>query len=238
MGSQVQRSVPNKATASSTKKGLTNRRIEVKIARGLDDLLMVYTIRASVSMAEQDRLYAEEFDGNDHCATHLIGFVDGEPAGCLRIRFFADFCRVEKLSVRKNYRRSLVVRSLIREGLNYCRRKGCTKFYAHAREDTERFWTYFGAKPLLLRGKSMLCGHAYTEMVGEFEPIADSISLESGPMVILRPEGDWDRPGILEYSSIRMANTPGENSGERALATGAAARGLIRLPVCRRSRLR
>jgi hypothetical protein len=33
--------------------GRSNRRNEVRIARGLDDLLMVYTIRASVYMADR-----------------------------------------------------------------------------------------------------------------------------------------------------------------------------------------
>ncbi|MGH7784465.1 MAG: GNAT family N-acetyltransferase [Candidatus Binatia bacterium] len=191
--------------------GRSNRRTEVRIARGLDDLLMVYTIRAAVYMAEQDCPFAEEFDGNDACATHLIGFVDGEPAGCLRIRFFADFCKVERLAVRKNYRRSYIVRSLIREGFNHCRRKGYTKFYAHAREGLEPFWAYFGAKPLPGTEKFVFSGHAYTEMVGEFEPSPDSISIKSGPMMILRPEGEWDRPGVLEFSSVRMARKPTEN---------------------------
>src|SRR5450631_716226 len=197
---------PNISPAARAKRpaGRSNHRTEVRIARGFDDLLMVYTIRAAVYMAEQDCPFVEEFDGNDHCATHFLGLVDGEPAGCLRIRFFADFCKVERLAVRKNYRRSIMVRSLIREGFNHCRRKGYTKFYAHAREGLEPFWAYFGAKPLPGQEKFVFSDHLYTEMVGEFEPIPDSISLKSGPMVILRPEGDWDRPGVLEFSSMRM----------------------------------
>jgi predicted GNAT family N-acyltransferase len=205
---------PNISPAARAKRpaGRSNHRTEVRIARGFDDLLMVYTIRAAVYMAEQDCPFVEEFDGNDHCATHFLGLVDGEPAGCLRVRFFADFCKVERLAVRKNYRRSIMVRSLIREGFNHCRRKGYTKFYAHAREGLEPFWAYFGAKPLPGQEKFVFSDHLYTEMVGEFEPIPDSISLKSGPMVILRPEGDWDRPGVLEFSSMRMPRKPIENS--------------------------
>ena len=84
------------------------RRMQVKVARGADDLLMVYAIRAAVFLAEQACPYAEEFDGNDHCATHFIGFVGDEPACCLRARYFADFAKLERLAVRKEFRRTRV----------------------------------------------------------------------------------------------------------------------------------
>jgi hypothetical protein len=51
----------------------------------------------------------------------------------------------------------------------------------------------------------------YTEMILDLEPVADRISLECEPMVVLRPEGDWDRPGVLEFSSARGARRPTEN---------------------------
>jgi hypothetical protein len=94
---------PTEAAAGSARSlaRLSNRQAEVRIARSLDELLMVFTIRASVYMAEQDCPFAEEFDGNDHCATHFIGFIEGEPAGCLRVRFFSDFVKLERLAVRR-----------------------------------------------------------------------------------------------------------------------------------------
>ncbi len=80
MENPVRHGAPNEAAAASEKSLAvrSNRRAQVRIARGLDDLLMVYTIRAAVYMAEQDCPFGEEFDGNDHCATHFIGFIRGE----------------------------------------------------------------------------------------------------------------------------------------------------------------
>src|SRR6202040_2649664 len=54
----------------------------------------------------QSVLFAEEFDGNDHHATHFIGFIKGEPAGCIRARFFHDFVKLERLAVLKGFRES------------------------------------------------------------------------------------------------------------------------------------
>jgi len=64
--------------------------IEVRCARTLDDMMQVFAVRSSTYLSEQLCLYNEEFDGNDFCATHLLGLVDGDAAGCARIRYFGD----------------------------------------------------------------------------------------------------------------------------------------------------
>lgn len=221
MDNPVRHGAPNEAAAVSEKSlaGRSNRRAQVRIARGLDDLLMVYTIRAAVYMAEQDCPFVEEFDGNDHCATHFIGFIQGEPAGCLRARFFSDFVKLERLAVRKSFRRSTLAFDLVRSGIDFTRRKGYTRIYGHSREGLDSFWARFGAKPLPEREKFVFSDYRYTEVVLDLEPIADPISLKSGPMVIVRPEGEWDRPGVLEYSNVRMARKPTENSVTERLST-------------------
>ena len=202
----------NPFTAAATKRpSRGNKRTEVKIARGLDDLLMAYTIRASVYMAEQDCPFAEEFDGNDQCATHFIGFIRGEPAGCLRARFFGDFAKLERLAVRKNFRRSTLAFDLVRTGIAFAQRKGFTRIYGHSREGLDSFWARFGAKPLRDE-EFVFSDFRYREMLLELEPSADAITLNSGPLTILRPEGDWDRLGILECSGARGARTLLENS--------------------------
>jgi predicted GNAT family N-acyltransferase len=85
-----------------------SRAISVRIARDPNDLMLVTAIRSAVYLAEQDCPIEEEFDGNDLVAAHFIGFVGKEPAGCLRVRFFGEFAKVERLAVRHQYRRSRV----------------------------------------------------------------------------------------------------------------------------------
>jgi predicted GNAT family N-acyltransferase len=104
----INHQAPNVAVAQQR----SDRNAEVRIARGFDDLLMVYSVRSAVYIAEQECPFAEEFDGNDHCATHFIGFIDGEPAGCLRARFFHDFVKLERLAVLKRFRKSMLASEL------------------------------------------------------------------------------------------------------------------------------
>lgn len=189
-----------------------NRKTSVRVARGFDDLLMVYSIRSAVYIAEQDCPFAEEFDGNDHCATHLLGFHNDEPAGCLRLRFFHDFAKLERLAVRKSFRRTALAFELVRTGLEHARRKGFRKAYGHAREGLEPFWARFGARPMENREPFHFSDYRYTEMKVDLPSSDDAISLASDPMTILRPEGDWDRPGVLEFSVDRAARRPIDNS--------------------------
>src|SRR3954464_10899397 len=95
------------------------RTISVRIARDPNDLMLVTAIRAAVYLAEQDCPMEEEFDGNDLVAAHFLGFVGSEPAACLRVRFFGEFAKLERLAVRHQFRRSRVSFKLVRAALDY-----------------------------------------------------------------------------------------------------------------------
>ena len=50
--------------------------------------------------------------------------------------------------------------------------------------------------------------HEYVSMVLELEPSPDAITEDTDPMVLLRPEDDFDHPGILEKSAERPPTNP------------------------------
>ena len=101
--------------------------ISVRVARTIDDFMRAAVIRGAVFIGEQECPYEEEFDGNDFSATHMIGYVGNEPAGCLRIRYFSDFAKLERLVVRKEFRSSGLARQLVGSGVDFCRTKGYTR---------------------------------------------------------------------------------------------------------------
>src|SRR5438034_1243387 len=120
----------------------------IRVARSLSDLMQVVAIRAAVYLSEQSCPYDEEFDGNDFCAMHLIGSIGGEPAGCMRIRFFADFAKLERLAVRHEFRGTPLVFEIARAAKELCRVKGYTRIYGHALERLIPFWKRLGARPM------------------------------------------------------------------------------------------
>src|SRR3984893_14242295 len=191
---------------SSTK--LNARSISIRIARDPNDLMLVTAIRAAVYLAEPDCPIEEEFDGNDLVAAHFIGFVGSEPAACLRVRFFGEFAKVERLAVRHQYRRSRVSFRLVQASVDYIKRKGFRKIYGQAQDRLVNFWAHFrGERPGHNR-KITFSDFSYTEMVLEIQPSPDAITLDSDTYVIIRPEGDWDRPGVLDISSGRAVSSP------------------------------
>jgi predicted GNAT family N-acyltransferase len=184
------------------------KRTSVRIARNFNDLMTITAIRSAVYLAEQDCPIEEEFDGNDFVAAHFIGYVGDEPVGCLRVRFFGDFAKVERLAVRHQYRRSVIAFKLVKASIEYIKRKGFRKIYGHAQDRLVDFWAHFGAKPLPNARPLTFSDFSYTEVLLEIEPSKDAITMESDPYVIIRPEGEWDTPGVLDRSSSRAATSP------------------------------
>lgn len=190
-------------------------RIDVRVARTIEDVFKAFTIRSATYISEQECPYEEEFDGNDFCATHFIGQIDGEPAGCIRVRFFADFVKLERLAVRHEYRTSKLAFRLVREAIAYCRRKGYRRAYGHSRVDLTRFWGLFGFKPLPDRCNFTFSDVEYVELQAHLDPDPAPIVIGADPYVLIRPEGDWDRPGPLDRSAMRFAfsRSPAPNIG-------------------------
>ncbi|MDR3468750.1 MAG: GNAT family N-acetyltransferase [Xanthobacteraceae bacterium] len=182
--------------------------MSVAVARSIEDIMRVISIRSAVYMAEQNCPYLEEFDGNDFAATHLIGYVGGEPAGCLRIRHFADFAKIERLAVRHEFRSTRLAFKLVRGSIDLCRMKGYRRLYGHAQKRLANFWGRFGFQPLPGGRELVFSDFDYVEMVLDTDPHPDAIRIGDDPYRILRAEGKWHEPGLLERSTKRGVTRP------------------------------
>lgn len=173
-----------------------------------EQLEQVRAIRAAVFMGEQKCPYAEEFDGNDFCATHLLGFVNGEPAGTARIRYFQNFAKLERFCVLERFRDSDLKFKMVDFVEEHVRRKGFKTLYAQPQQRLKAFWKRLGYEEVARNIEIRFSDHDYWEMRKDFAPHTERISLRTDPMVIIRPEGDWDHPGILERSAERPVTRP------------------------------
>jgi predicted GNAT family N-acyltransferase len=187
--------------------------IGVTVARTFEDLQRVTTIRSAVYIGEQECPYDEEFDGNDLAATHLLGYVGHEPAGCLRVRYFADFAKIERLAIRGEFRKTRTAFQLVRAAFQLCRRKGYTRIYGHSQKRLVNFWSRFGFRVMEGGRDFTFSDFDYVEIVADVERDPEAITIGAGidPYKIIRPEGRWDAPGILENSSLRPVTRPSVN---------------------------
>jgi len=189
---------------------LPREAISVSVARTLDDLMQAISIRSVVYMGEQLCPYDEEFDGNDLAgATHLIARVGRQPVGVIRLRWFADFAKLERLTVLPTCRGGAVPRALLDAAFDLAAKKGYRRIMGH---------TQVRLAPVLMRlGKVKVrsdrpsftfSDHEYVETIRELTPPEDAVTIDSDPLVVLRPEGAWDRPGVLDHSAGRPATNP------------------------------
>ncbi len=182
--------------------------LSVRVARTIDDFMRAAVIRGAVFVGEQECPYDEEFDGNDFTATHLIGYVGDEPAGCLRIRYFSDFAKLERLVVRKEFRGLGLARKLVSFGVEFCQTKGYTRMCSYAQKRLVKFWGKCGFSISDTPRELVFSDFEYIEMVCDASRAARTISFETDPYVIIRPEGSWQETGILERSKARGASRP------------------------------
>jgi predicted GNAT family N-acyltransferase len=173
-----------------------------------EQLEQVRAIRAVVFMGEQKCPYAEEFDGNDTCAQHILGFVGDEPAGCARIRYFGDFAKIERLSVLSQYRRTKLKYRIVEFVEDLVRQKGFGLIYGHPQKRILGFWTKLGYEVVSRNFDFHYSDHDYAEMRKYLEPHPERLTVHSDPMALIRPEGHWGQPGILDRSAQRPVTRP------------------------------
>lgn len=182
--------------------------VSITVVRSIEDFMRVVAIRGATFMAEQDCPYDEEFDGNDFSAGHLLCYVGNEPAGCLRIRYFADFAKLERLAVRHEFRNRKLGTKLMQAGVEFCRMKGYRRIYGRSQKDLLGYYAGMGWKQLEGSSEFFFSDHAYIEIVYDAKPNPKAVKLGMDPYVLMRPEGRWDRPGILDQSAQRSVRKP------------------------------
>lgn len=195
--------------------GAEKRAISVTLARSMDDWLRVASIRSAVYIGEQECPFDEEFDGNDFSAIHLIGYIGDEPCGCIRIRHFADFAKIERLAVRKEFRNTRLSFQIVKAAIELCRDKGYRRLYGHAQRRLLNFWGRFGFKPLPGGKEFAFSDFDYTEIVMDIDPSPNAVRIGVDPYVMIRPEGRWHEPGILERSADRPVSRPSVGFGHQ-----------------------
>jgi predicted GNAT family N-acyltransferase len=180
--------------------------VSVRVVRTMEEMARVIAIRGAVYLGEQYCPFEEEFDGNDFSATHLICHKGHEPVGCLRIRYFADFAKFERLAVRNESRNAGLAGQIVDAAIELCQKKGYRVMYAHSQKRFIKFWEQRGFTRMTGARDFVFSDFDYTEVKLETEKHPQCITLSDDPYVLIRPEGQWDTSGILELSASRGAS--------------------------------
>ncbi len=191
--------------------------IHIKIARTLNDLMQVFAVRSLVYVGGQDCPYDEEFDGNDFTgASHIIAYLNKEPAGVLRLRWFAGFVKFERAAVVEKYRGTGVIQELMHFSFRYAQRRGYKRIITQAQWQLRDYWKRFGFFERSGRREFSFSDYSYVEMEKHLKPLQDAINANTDPMKLNRPDGEWEKPGVLDRSLARLVPDSCDNSSEAA----------------------
>jgi predicted GNAT family N-acyltransferase len=186
------------------------RRYSARPVRSLDELQMAAAIRAAVFMSEQACPYEEEYDGNDLCGTHFLLFDGTEPVGTLRVRWFADFAKLERIALLPRERGRMGLRVLLAEMFELVARKGYRRMLGQIQARLWPVWSRtFKCRLLPGRAPFWFSDYEYREIEILVPEHPDALPMEANPYVIIRPEGAWDTPGVLDASAERA---PGQDA--------------------------
>jgi hypothetical protein len=93
---------------------------------------------------------------------------------------------------------------LARAAFELAQRKGYRTLMGHAQSRLTPFWKrHFGGWVRPGRAAFSFSDYDYVEMEFALNPPADAVTIDADPFVLLRPEGEWDAPGVLDRSAIR-----------------------------------
>ncbi len=191
-------------------------KIEVDIVRSIEELTAVFAIRRKCFIEEQNISENMEFDGSDFAATHLVGKIDGTPVATMRLRYFADHVRFErmcKLPSCKEYEKKenvSIVQEMLKYAGNYLGQKGFSQALCLCEEKLLKHWLSHGHK-LLENKKPIVIGNkTFYAITYEFPRNPNPITLNSDLRLQVAPEGHW--PQIPDQMRILLQQKKSRSS--------------------------
>jgi predicted GNAT family N-acyltransferase len=180
----------------------------IRIVRDFEDMAKVFAVRGAAYLTDPEHIYSKHFDGNDFSATHLLGFIDGEPVATIRIRYFSDFTRIERLAVIPQKRKSRISFQIAKASFDFCRDKGYRVVRGVAREELLPFWSVLGWRVDAEKAPIYIYGLPHFEILRPLEASGSALNAAQDPLVLLRPEGRWGSAGFHETKNVTKPHVP------------------------------
>lgn len=104
-----------------------------------------HAVRRAVFIEGQGVSEAEEMDGKDETATHIVAYVDDRPVGTARLREpHRSVAKIERVAVRRPYRGRGLGKQLMRRIENLARENGMDEAVLHAQTRVADFYADLG----------------------------------------------------------------------------------------------
>lgn len=152
-------------------------------------------IRKQVFVKEQRIPESKEFDGNDFCAAHVVAYVQKNnrrlPIGTMRIRFFSDFVKFERMAVIRNFRKTKVAEDIMQYGLKYVAEKGYRQVYGMCKQELLPRWQQCGYHEIPGAERIEQNGMVLIPISLDLKENPQAIKMTLHPSLLTALEGHW-----------------------------------------------
>jgi cystathionine beta-lyase len=121
--------------------------IEIRRARGREELEAALELRHAVFCVEQGVPERDELDGRDHEGIHLVAVREGELLATCRILLVGSTAQFSRLAVRMSARRQGIASALLEAADIEARAGGARRIVLHAQTYARELYESHGYRP-------------------------------------------------------------------------------------------
>ena len=133
--------------------------------------------------------------GNDFCAARIVAYVKKGhrilPIGTMRVRFFSDFVKFERMAVTKNYRKTGISEDIMLYGMRYAAEKGYRQVYGMCKKELLPRWQQCGYQEIKDVPHVQQNGMELIPIKLELPVPSQNIKMTSAPELLTALEGHW-----------------------------------------------
>jgi predicted GNAT family N-acyltransferase len=122
--------------------------IEYTVVHTIQELVDLMMLRVEVFVVEQKTPHEEEPDEFDKVSTLIVARAEGRIVGTVRFRPVGDQAKIERIAVKKEYRRKGIGTDLVRYALEQIEKERLKNVYLHAQTTAEDFYRKLGFQPV------------------------------------------------------------------------------------------
>lgn len=171
---------------------MSDKNIQIRVVHSDQEYEDMKYIRRQVFVKEKGIPEEKEFDGNDHSSTHLVAYRDEKPIGTMRIRYFADFVKFERMAVIKGQRDSEISSLIMSAGFKHVSMKGYTRVYGVCKEELLDRWLRNGYARIDSVPPVIQNGMTLQPIIKQLPENKFAVRVTSSPDMINAVEGEWD----------------------------------------------
>ena len=165
--------------------------LDILIVSNESEYAQAMQVRRAVFVDELNISESKEFDGNDFGATHVLALDGGKPVGTMRIRYFNDFVKMERMCVIKDYRKTDVSEQIMQKGMHFAAQKGYKKTYGVCKKELLNRWKQNGFEQVMGAPLVEQNGMTLVPVYAWLPEVENVITMQTSPDILNAKEGEW-----------------------------------------------